>query len=431
MEPGQVTVAELFELAAAAHRGATAVVAGDTSLTYGELEARANHLAHRVQACGVGPDALVGICLGRSVDLPVALLAVLKAGGGCVPMDPAYPPARLAFMAQDACVAAVITSTAFVDRLPSLAAPVIHVDGRLLDVRPRRSTAPGHVGYVIYTSGSTGDPKGVLLTHRGLVNHHLATGELYGLAPGDRVLQFCSLGFDASIEEMFPTWIAGATVVFRPDDVPLLGRAWVRWVRDHRITVVNLPTAYWHAWTRDLERLGETVPDDIRLVVVGGEKARGPVYRAWNRLSRRRCRWVNAYGPTETTCMSTYYEASGDEDRDPPIGRPLANTTVAVVDEALRPVPAGATGELLVGGAGLARGYLHRPALTAQRFVIGPGGARMYRTGDLVRQLDSGDLDYVGRLDDQVKVGGFRVEPGEVEAVLSRHPGVADAAVVA
>ena len=399
-------VPDLVEAAVARHPEATAVVAAGGTLTYAELDVRANRLAHHLRGLGVGPDVTVGVSMARSVDLAVALLAVLKAGGACVPLDPTYPPERLAFMAEDAGVVTVLTSATCSE---AEATP------------PRRVTGPEHLAYVIYTSGSTGRPKGVMLTHRGLVNHHRAVVDLYGLGPGDRVLQFCSLGFDASIEEMFPTWAAGATVVFRPDDAPLLGRDWLAWLRHRRVTVVNLPTAYWHAWARDLDAAGETVPEDIRLVVVGGEKALGPSYRLWRRLAGGRSRWINAYGPTAPTCMSTFYEATGDAlaDRDPPIGRPLPGTTVAVVD-----------GELLIGGLGLARGYLHAPGLTAERFVQ-HGSERMYRSGDLVRELPGGDLDYIGRIDEQVKISGFRIETGEVEAALVRHPAVAEAAVVA
>lgn len=425
-----ITMADLFEAAVTRVPGATAVEAGDQSLSYAELDARANRLAHRLRAAGVDAGATVGVCMGRSVDLAVALLAVLKAGGACVPLDPAYPAERLAFMVDDAGVAAVITGADGAGRLPAGGAPSLDVDAddaAWPATPPPRPADPEQAAYVIYTSGSTGRPKGVMLTHRGLVNHHRAVIDLYELGPGDRVLQFCSMGFDASIEEMFPTWAAGTTVVFRPDDVPLLGRPWLEWLRARRISVLNLPTAYWHAWTRDLQALGAPVPEALRLLVVGGEKALGPVYRAWAGLAGGRSRWINAYGPTETTCMSTFYEAPAGADwLDPPIGRPLPNTTVVVVDDGLRPVADGVVGELLIGGAGLARGYLNRPDLTAERFVGG-----MYRTGDLVRVLPSGDLDYVGRVDEQVKIHGFRVECGEVEAVLARHPAIAAAAVVA
>ncbi|MFN2607591.1 MAG: amino acid adenylation domain-containing protein [Acidimicrobiales bacterium] len=441
MERDPTTVADLVEAAVAASPDATAVVAGDRSLTYAELDRRANRLASHLRSCGVGPDVAVGICLGRSVELAVALVAVLKAGGACVPLDPAYPAERLAFMVEDAAVAAVLTSARLAGRVPATAAPVLRLDadasrwaGEPADPPPR-AVGPAHLAYLIYTSGSTGRPRGVMLTHRGLVDHHRAAVALYRLAPGDRVLQFCSISFDASIEELFPTWAAGATVVFRPDDAPLLGRSWWSWVDGQGLTVVNLPTGYWHAWARDLDARGDEVPPRIRLVVVGGEKALGPVYRTWMGLSGGRSRWVNVYGPTETTCMSTAWEAPPDgglaDDQDPPIGRPLPGTTVEVVDDGLRPVPAGVVGELLIGGPGVARGYRSQPALTAERFVTDPDGRRRYRTGDLVRELPDGTLDFVGRIDDQVKVRGFRVECGEVEAALARHPAVASAAVVA
>ena len=430
-----VTVADLFEAAVASGPDAVAVVAGGDSLTYAALDARANRLAHHLQSVGVGPDGAVGVCLNRSLDLAVALMAVLKAGGACVPLDPSYPPERLAFMVEDA---GLVTSLTRAELAGRHSGTVICLDtdaAKWADrppTPPARATEAGHLAYVIYTSGSTGRPKAVLLTHCGLVNHHRAALDLYGLAPGDRVLQFCSLGFDASIEEMLPTWAAGATVVFRPEDRPLLGREWLEWLRDQGITVVNLPTAYWHAWAGELDAASWSVPEGIRLVVVGGEKALGSAYRAWRRVSGGRSRWVNAYGPTETTCMSTFYEPSpaGDDEGDPPIGRPLPNTTVAVVDDHLRPVPAGVTGELLIGGAGLARGYHNAPDLTAEKFVDW-NGARMYRTGDLVRELPRGDLDYVGRIDGQVKIRGFRIEVGEVEAALARHPAVASSVVVA
>ncbi|HEX3621708.1 MAG TPA: amino acid adenylation domain-containing protein [Acidimicrobiales bacterium] len=449
------TVADLLEAAAAAVPDATAVVADGRSLTYAELDARANRLAHHLQRLGVGPDVLVGVCIGRSPELAVALVAVLKAGGACVPLDPAYPRRRLAVMLDDARPLVVLTHAAAAGRLPAVAtAPVIRVDSDGADNRDgggwadRPATAParrvdaGHLAYVIYTSGSTGRPKGVMLTHRGLVNHHRAVVDLYRLGPGDRVLQFCSLGFDASIEEMFPTWAAGGTVVHRPHDVPLLGRPWLDWLRRQGVTVLNLPTGYWHAWVADLAASGQTVPENVRLVVVGGEKALGGALRTWRKAGGGRARWVNAYGPTETTCMSTWFETApiqgddGERDEpDPPIGRPLPGTAVCVVDEGLRPVPDGVAGELLIGGDGLARGYLHDPVSTAERFVEGPDGRggrqRMFRTGDIVRRARTGDLEYVGRIDDQVKIQGFRVECGEVEAALARHPDVAAATVVA
>ncbi len=433
---------QLFESQARRSPDATAVAFSRSSLTYAELDLRANRLAWHLQDLGVGPDVRVGVCLDRSLDLAMALLAVLKAGGGCVPLDPSYPRERLAFMVGDAGLPVVLTSAALVQRLPADGVGHVLLDGDSAEwstrpvAPPPSQVGPDHVAYVIYTSGSTGRPKGVLLTHRGLVNHHRVAAELYGLGPGDRALQFCSIGFDASIEEIFPTWAAGATVVFRTDEVPILGRGWLAWLASERISVLNLPTAYWHEWGRDLERLGEVVPGDVRLVVVGGEKAQGAALRTWLGVGGDRARWVNAYGPTEATCMTTVYEhppGTTAEGGDPPIGRPLPHTTAHVVDEQGRPAGTGAVGELMIGGLGLARGYLNHPELTADRFVAGTAaeGGRRYRTGDLVRMLPSGDLEYVGRMDGQVKIQGFRVECGEVEAALVGHPAVGDAVVVA
>ena len=435
---------QLFEARVEQSPHAQAVVFEGASLTYAELDTRANRLAHHLRSLGVGPEVLVGVCLGRSLDLAVGLLAVQKAGGGCVPLDPSYPPERLRFMVEDAALATIVTSDSLAARLPPGASRLVRLDtgadawADRPPTPPARRGGPDDVGYVIYTSGSTGRSKGVLLTHRGLVNHHRAALDLYDLAPGDRVLQFCSIGFDASIEEIFPTWAAGATLVFRSDAVPILGRGWLSWLASQGITVLNLPTGYWHEWVRDLDGLGEVVPEDVRLVIVGGEKAQAAACRTWLRVGGDGRRWVNAYGPTEATCMTTVYDAPNgppDDGRDPPIGRPLPNTTVHVVDEAGEEAADGVVGELLVGGAGLARGYLNHTELTARRFVdaAGPDGGpvRLYRTGDLVRRLAGGDLDYVGRIDDQVKIQGYRVECGEVEAALARHPSVAGAVVVA
>ncbi len=428
---------------------AVAVTAGSASLTYAELDGAANRLARRLQSLGAGPEALVGVCVERSLDMAVGLLAVLKAGGACLPLDPSYPVERLRVMLADAGPAVVLTQAHLADLL---AAARSSPSTRLVDLdaeraalaagpgdRPERETAPDRLAYVIYTSGSTGEPRGVMLPHRALVNHCLAAADLYELGPADRVVQFCSIGFDVSVEELFPTWAAGGRVVLRSGDVPILGRAWLNWLQAEGVSVLNLPTAYWHEWVRDLDALGERVPDGVRLVIVGGERALGSAYRAWRRVGGDRPRWLNAYGPTEAAVMATVYEARGgepgqDQEGDPPIGRPLGGATVHLLDPAGRPVAPGEVGELHIGGAGLAWGYLNQPQLTAERFVADPfsgrPGARMYRTGDLARLRPDGDLEFAGRRDRQVKVaGGFRVEPGEVEVALRSHPGVGDAVV--
>ena len=483
MRDEATTVPRLVAARVGAAPAAPAVEAPDGSLTYAELDRRAEVLADRLRRQGLGPGATVGVHPRRSVDLCVALLGVLKAGGACVPLDPGQPPARLGRIAADAGVAAVVAvgdlPPGFADHLPA-GTPVLGVgvpdgaenphgtEGPGPGVGPRGAAGsgaggeargaeawepgaparggeagPDDVAYVIYTSGSTGQPRGVALTHRGLVNHHRAAVELYRLGPGDRVLQFCSLGFDASIEELFPTWAAGATVVFRPDAGVTLGREWRAWLAERRITIMNLPTAYWHAWVHDLASRGEQLPPAVRLVVAGGEKALGAVWPTWLAVGGHRCTWVNAYGPTEATIMATVHvrppadpAGPGPGTEDPPIGRPLPGVAVRVGDPAATApadaeVPAGAVGELVIGGEGLARGYLGQPELTATRFTTDAAGRRWYRTGDLVRQRPDGELDWVGRADDQVKIRGFRVECGEVEAVLARHPAVAEAVVVA
>jgi amino acid adenylation domain-containing protein len=430
-------VPDLVEAQVARTPSAVAVVAGDATLTYAELDARANDLAHRLCALGAGPETIVGVCLDRSLELAIALLAILKAGGACLPLDPAYPRARLSFMLDDAQPLAVVTSDTLASLLPE-PAPLVRIDLNDEFARtrpPGRVTRPLDIAYVIYTSGSTGVPKGVLLTHAGLVNHHRAAVDMYRLEPGDRVLQFCSLGFDASIEELFPTWAAGATVVFRPHDLPVLGRSWLAWLRAQAISVMNLPTAYWHAWVRDLDDLGERVPPGLRLVVVGGERAVGSAVRTWAEVGGRGVTWFNAYGPTEATCMATAWRApAGDPSgSDPPIGRPLPNVLTRVVGEAGVAVERGDVGELLIGGVGIARGYLNRPELTGDRFLAESNGTthvRWYRTGDMVREGPDGVLAFVGRKDDQVKIQGFRVECHEVETALEDHPGVAQAVVV-
>lgn len=446
-------LAELVEQRVAAAPDGVAIVAGSSTLTYAQLDRAADRLARRLQDLGVGPEVPVGLCFERSLAMAVAVLAVLKAGGACLPVDPNYPAGRVAFMLADARPLVVLTQHSLLDVIRSGAGSATileldtegfaHDDVRLAEGGPvlggiQRETTPDGVAYILYTSGSTGEPRGVQLTHRGLINHCLAAVELYDLGSDDRVLQFCSPSFDVSIEEMFPTWVAGGRVVLRPADLPILGRAWLHWLRAEGLTVLNLPTAYWQEWTRDLATMTEKVPADLRTVIVGGERAVASSFRAWVGVGGGGLRWFNAYGPTEATVMATIHEVPAghdvdDAEGDPPIGRPLPNVTVHVLGPDGRPVPPGEIGELHIGGVGVARGYLHHPELTAQRFVSDPfssdPGARLYRTGDLGRLRPGGELAFVGRMDGQVKLRGFRIECGEVEVALRSHPAVADAVV--
>jgi amino acid adenylation domain-containing protein len=424
---------------------APAVRSGSEQLTYRELDERANRLAHYLQRRGVGPESLVGVVLERAPEVAVALLGILKAGGAYVPLDPAYPKDRLAFLIADARLPLLLTQERLRSQLPTCSAEVIALDAdweviaSQPAIDPACATRPDNLAYAIYTSGSTGTPKGVLVPHAALVNHMLAAAKEYGLSARDRVLQFSSLSFDISIEEMFPAWAVGATVVQRPPDLPLSGLPLLRWLGKESITVLDLPTAFWHEWVRDLADNSGPLPKSLRLVIVGGEKVSAAAYQTWAKLTAGRVRWVNTYGPTEATVIATLYEPGkaaghcpGDEI---PIGRPIANTQVYIVDGALRPVPIGVPGELLIGGVGVARGYLDHTELTAEKFVHDPyssrPGARLFRTGDRARYLPDGNIEFLGREDQQVKIRGFRVEPGEVESALALHPDVREVVVVA
>ena len=420
-----------------------AVVHGERHLTFRELNERANQLAVYLRNKGVAKDIPVGICLKRSVELTVALLGVMKAGGACLPLDPDYPDERLAYMLEDSHASVLLTQPRLVPELGVARPEVVHFgsDWKMLDgcsrENPTQPANPKNLAYVIYTSGSTGKPRGVLLEHGGLVNHHLAAIKLYELRPSDRTLQFSSLSFDIAIEEIFPTWIAGGTVVLRTEDMPLTGPGFLKWIRQREITVLDLPTAYWHDLVRELKESGESLPERLRLLIVGGEKASAFAYKTWLECCGGNVRWVNTYGPTEASIIVSSYEPTSSQPipENLPIGRAITNTQLYVLDEDLRPVPVGTPGELHIGGAGVARGYLERPELTAQKFIADPfsreSGARLYKTGDLARYLDDGNLEFLGRTDFQVKIRGFRVELGEIEAALEKHPGVAEAAVIA
>lgn len=435
---------QLFEAQVRCSPTAPAVIHHDQHLSYAALNQRANRLAHQLRRLGVGPDVLVALCVERSLDMAVGVLGILKAGGAYVPLDPLYPRERLAAMLDDAHPPVFVTQERLVPNLPPHRAQVLCLDTPSLpepDTTPDSGVAPHNLAYVIYTSGSTGIPNGVLIEHRGVVNHSRCMVRQCGLQPSDRYLQFASISFDVSAEELFPTWHAGATVVLRDDTILTSFSHFTHFLNQHCLTIVDLPTSFWHAWVAELERGSLSLAPSLRLVIVGGEKALVERYATWRRMVGNRVRWINTYGPTETTIVSTLYEpddtffnnlpASGTV----PIGYPIENMQTFVLDTHLAPTPAGEPGELYLGGVGVARGYLNRPDLTAQRFLPNPWGsnpnARIYKTGDLVRRLPDGNLDFLGRVDQQVKIRGFRVEPGEIETVLNRHPLVREAAVTA
>ena len=420
---------------------ATAVVQGNRQLTFKELNELANQLADKLRKQEIQPDTPVGICLPRSLELTVALLGVMKAGAACLPLDPDYPADRLAYMLEDSKAPVLLTQADLLTKLGDVKPQVIELksDWKTLEGHSKQNRvpcSPEKLAYVIYTSGSTGKPRGVMLSHRGLVNHHLAAIPLYGLGPSDRTLQFSSISFDIAVEEVFPTWIAGGTVVLRTPDMPLAGGDFLRWADQQRITVLDLPTAYWHELVRELTESGAVLPGALRLVIVGGEKASAAAYVSWLKAGGSKVRWINTYGPTETSIIVTSFEPKPGEpiSDNLPIGKPVGNTRLHVLDDQLRPVAVGAPGELHVGGPQVARGYLGREELTTQKFIADPfgnHGDRLYKTGDLVRLLPDGNIEFLGRTDFQVKIRGFRVEPGEIEALLEKFSGVAGAVVTA
>ncbi len=420
---------QLFEAQAQANSGAVAVVAGAASLTYGQLNQRADQLANYLQTLGVGPETLVGLCVDRSLDMVVAVLGILKAGGAYVPLDPAYPRDRLAYMLQDAQVNVLLSQSHLSNRLPESAATVIYLDQGDFSGQPQPLTRPDNLAYVIYTSGSTGRPKGVMIQHRSLVNFTQAAIGEYGIQPGDRLLQCSSISFDVAAQEIYSTLCAGATLVLRDDQMLSLAANFLARCRDWQITVLSLATAYWHQLVAALEQEDLPLPPRLRLVVIAGERASPQRVEAWRRRLGTWPKLINAYGPTEATIIVSTCDLSSLTHFYPevPIGRPIANTNFQILDCHLAPVPIGVAGELHIGGLCLARGYLNRPELTAEKFINTP--ERLYKTGDLARYLPDGQVQHLGRIDQQVKIRGFRVELGEIERALETHPEVNQAIV--
>ncbi|MBN1399758.1 MAG: amino acid adenylation domain-containing protein [Anaerolineae bacterium] len=421
---------------------AVAALCDSAQLTYRQLNRRANQLARHLQRLGVRLGTPVGVCVERSLDAVVALLATLKSGGVYVPLDPSYPQERLSFMREDAGVALLLTERGLAGILPSDGVPLVCIDedrdtmGQESDQRPEVSVSAECRACIIYTSGSTGRPKGVVLSHGALARHGLDIRRHYGLDAHDRVLQFASLSFDQSIEQILPTLAAGAGVVMRGAETWSPAEFNAR-VREAAITVANLPTAYWHQLTAEWQRAPDTAPaDQLQLVIPGGDRVRPEILRLWQQSPMRKVRLLNAYGPTETTVTATTYEVPMEPIRElanVPIGRALAHRTLYILDPKGEPAPIGVPGELYIGGSGLAEGYLNQPELTADRFVpdalsVSPG-ARLYRTGDQACYLPDGTIEFLGRMDYQVKIRGFRIELGEIETALGGHPQVKQAVV--
>ena len=417
-------VQERFSEQAARSPAAIALVCGEQSCTYAELELRSNQVAFRLRKMGVGPDVIVGLCLERSIEMVVGLLGILKAGGAYMPLDPDAPAERLSYMLEDAGVSVLVSQERLQSALPVHWARVLNLDGTWTDMPeqlPAAATsrsAPRNLAYVIYTSGSTGRPKGVMVEHAALANHMQWMLRAYSFGAQHTILQKTPLSFDASVWEIFaPLLCGGRMVLARPagqEDAQYLREV----VAERQVTTLQLVPSMLKAWLQEVL----TPPVQLRQLFSGGEpltpELRASVFKTLGSIELH-----NLYGPTET-CIQTVVHSCGEDERGPvPIGRPISNVRLFILDADLEPVPIGVRGELYIGGAALARGYLHRPGLTAARFIASPFGCgdRVYRTGDLARYRADGTVECLGRSDSQVKVNGYRIEPAEVEVTLQRH----------
>jgi len=432
---------QLFGEQAWRHPGWAAVASGRTQLTYRELNWSANKLAHHLASLGVGPETLVGVCLERGVETVRCLLAILKAGGAYLPLDPSLPAARLRQMCAEARPLVILASHADAGTFADTDARLLLIDERGLKLADRPATAPEvslqpeNLAYVIYTSGSTGQPKAVAVSHGSLACVSQEMAREYQISPDDRVLQLASLGFDTSVEQILVALTCGATLML-PAAGTIAPTELLGYLAAEQVSVIDLTPAYWHQLVAITEPADERLRS-VRLMITGGDQA-SPADCAAAIRAAPGAKLLNAYGLTEATVTSTLYEV--DEKlltgaASVPAGKPVRHAQVLVLDQNLNKVPAGTAGEIYIGGCGVARGYLGRPELTAQLFVPNPHGvspgSRMYRTGDLGRWRGDGNLELIGRVDHQLKIRGFRVEPAEVEGALATHPEIAEAAVVA
>jgi amino acid adenylation domain-containing protein len=429
--PDQPCIQNLFEEKVAQHPDAIAVHFEGQELTFAELDAKANQLAHFLQHRGVGPETVVGLCVDRSLETVIGLLGILKANGAYMPLDPAYPLDRLQYMIEHSHVQNVVTMSALRQHLPDFDGEYIYLDQQQDDIAAQKQSAPKtlttekNLAYIIYTSGSTGQPKGVMLTQEGLINLVQAQIKVFDVQPTSRVLQYASFSFDASVSEIFMALISGATLYMISRETMLSQSGLLHALKSNEITTVTLPPSI-------LAVLPEAELPHLQTIISAGEACTKNTVNRWGK-SRR---FINAYGPTESTVCTT---ANVVEDHilsdNIPIGAAIDNLHVYVVDMDMNPVPIGVPGELLIGGIGVARGYFDRPDLTAAKFIPNPWadapGERVYRSGDLVRFLTNGKIEFLGRIDHQVKIRGLRVELGEIENTILEHPDVQNAVVLA
>ncbi|HEY7167532.1 MAG TPA: non-ribosomal peptide synthase/polyketide synthase, partial [Candidatus Binatia bacterium] len=439
--PAGKRIDELFNEQAERSPDVFAVVIEDQRLTYRELNARANQLAHYLQGLGVGPDTLVAICLERTPEMAVAVLGVLKAGGAYVPLDPDYPTDRLAFMLADSRSRVLLATRRVLERLPAYDGSIVCLDGewelvsRHNEETPVSAAAAENLAYAIYTSGSTGRPKAVAMSHRSLVNLISWQRRQSSNPLPPRTLQFASLSFDVSFQEMFATWCAGGTLVLIPELLRRDSVGFLRYLRDQSIERLFVPFVGLQQLAEAAEQEG-FAPPTLREIITAGEQLQitRTIAGFFNQLEQ--CTLHNQYGPSESHVV-TAFTLTGPADSWsalPAIGRPVSNTKIFLLDQNLNPVPVGIHGELYIGGEALARGYVNGPELTAEKFIPDPfssePGARLYKTGDVARYLPDGNIEFLGRVDHQVKIRGYRIELGEVGATINQHPAVHESVVV-
>jgi amino acid adenylation domain-containing protein len=434
---------ELFEEQAVRAPDRIAGINEVEEICYGELNRRANQLGNYLRRRGAGAEVRVGICMERGVEMFVGLLGILKSGGAYVPLDPTYPAERLSFMLEDAAVRFIVTQERLKSIFETKPAELICIDSDHSEIAQESGeNIDSEVGgeklaYVIYTSGSTGLPKGAMITHRSVVNLVSdAVGKLR-LEQESKFLQFASLSFDVAVEEIYPVWSIGGSVVLRSDEDSYSSTELEKTIKRHQITTLELPTVYWREWVREMSRAQTRAPRSLNLVITGDEKISLELLKEWE---SHEVSLLHVYGVTEATVNSIVYPVpAGISDQasfaSAPIGLPIANTEVYLLNDRLQPMPPRIPSELYLGGAGVARGYLNRPELTAERFVPSPfgkqPGSRLYRSGDLAKSSPNGCIEFVGRIDHQLKIRGYRIEPAEVEIVLKQVPSIRECIVIA
>ncbi len=440
MDYVHTTILDAISEIAAQHPGDIAIVHDDRSYGYGELDSYSSYIASRLINMKLKHGDNVALCLDRSVHAIASMLGAFKMGAAFVPIDPTFPVDRIAYIIADANVKAVLCAPKYQSKFDNSSVDVTTLDEYPITKQeqfvPDKQLTGDDRAYIMYTSGSTGKPKGVPISHRALLNYCRADQQIYQLQKIDRTLQFSTLSFDIAIEEIFPPLMVGSTVVVRPSQRSTAQIELSDIVNTYQITALHLATGYWHEWVDLMKAASVRVPTSIRLMVVTGEKVSPEHYQRWQSMVDKPTLWANAYGPTEATVSATVFiPPSGWHGKTLPIGKPILNYTAYILDESRTPVDKGETGELYIGGPSLAEGYLNKPELTEQAFYPDPfseeASALMYRTGDLARWMNDGNIEYAGRIDHQLKVGSYRIEPGEIENALNEHTDVKDSLVIA